>query len=63
MIFKDKDMYNAKSDYGVMMAWLLSYSQMGKNPHDDVPDGLAQFAKFIENKYMTREARVIKSPF
>lgn len=63
VIFKDKDMYNAKSDYGVMMAWLLSYSQMGKNPHDDVPDGLAQFAKFIENKYMTREARVIKSPF
>ena len=63
VLFKDKEMYNPKSHYGVMMSWLLSYSQMGKNPHDDIPDGLAQFSKFIENKYMRRDTMIVRSPF
>ena len=32
-----------------MMGFLLSYSVRGKNPHDDVPDGLASFALFVQN--------------
>lgn len=43
--FKDKSMYTAKEDYGVMMEQLLSYTTAGKNIHDDVCDGLASFAK------------------
>ena len=43
--FRDKSLYNSKEDYGVMMSQLLSYSLVGKNPHDDVCDGLASFAK------------------
>lgn len=49
VLFKDKSMYKPKDNYGVMMAFLLSYSVVGKNPHDDVPDGWAQFALFAQN--------------
>ena len=50
MIFKDKSLYSPKSDYGVMMNWLFLYSVTGKNPHDDVPDTLANYALFTERK-------------
>lgn len=49
VLFKDKSMYKPKDNYGVMMAFLLSYSVVGKNTHDDVPDGWAQFALFSQN--------------
>ena len=47
-LFKGKELYKTKDDYGKMMAFLLSYSVAGKNSHDDVPDGLAQLALFID---------------
>lgn len=47
-LFKSKELYEIKDDYGKMMAFLLSYSVAGKNSHDDVPDGLAQLALFID---------------
>lgn len=49
VLFRDKDLYRCKEDYGKMMGFLLSYSVRGKNPHDDVPDGLANFAVFVQN--------------
>jgi len=49
VIFRDKTLYKQKDDYGKMMSFLLSYSVAGKNAHDDVPDGLAQFAVFTQN--------------
>lgn len=62
VLFKDKSMYKPKEHYGVMMSWLLSYSVKGKNPHDDVPDGWAQFALFVQNK-IPSQAAVYKSPY
>jgi len=50
MIFRDKSLYTPKSDYGVMMRWLFSYSVTGKNTHDDVPDALANYALYITRK-------------
>lgn len=50
VIFKDDSLYTPKSDYGVMMKWLLSYSVTGKNVHDDVPDCMANYALFITRK-------------
>lgn len=61
VLFKDKSMYKPKEHYGVMMAFLLSYSVKGKNAHDDVPDGWAQFALFVQNKIPVA-ATVINSP-
>ena len=47
VIFRDESQYTAKSDYGVFIRWLLSYSVAGKNAHDDVPDCLANFALYV----------------
>lgn len=43
ILFKDKSMYGVKSDYGVFMSQLLSYTTSGKNLHDDIPDVLSCF--------------------
>lgn len=48
VIFKDITEYEPKSDYGVMMSFLCSYTQLGKNKHDDAPDALAMFAQFAD---------------
>jgi predicted phage terminase large subunit-like protein len=47
IIFKDESLYTAKSDYGVFMRWLMSYSVAGKNAHDDVPDCMSLVALYI----------------
>lgn len=62
VLFKDKELYKPKDEYGVMMSWLLSYSVVGKNPHDDVPDGLASFALYVTNGIPVK-AQIINSPF
>lgn len=48
VIFKDITEYEPKSDYGVMMSFLCSYTQLGKNKHDDAPDALAMFAQYVD---------------
>lgn len=64
VLFKDKSLYSKKSDYGVMMDWLLTYSVAGKNVHDDVPDGWANFALFIQGKIPhTAKVEAIQNPF
>jgi len=62
VLFKDSSLYKAKDDYGVMMSFLLSYSVKGKNPHDDVPDGWAQFALFVQNMVGCK-VTVMQRPF
>lgn len=46
--FKDSTEYDPKSDYGNMMTYLCSYTQLGKNKHDDAPDALAMFALYVQ---------------
>jgi predicted phage terminase large subunit-like protein len=54
VVFKDFTEYDPKSDYGVMMSYLCSYTQLGKNKHDDAPDALAMFALFVESLFGTK---------
>lgn len=61
--FKDKSMYAPKSQYGVMMAQLLSYSVSGKNINDDVADVFATFALRIKKGNGKRETIIMPSPF
>ena len=61
VLFRDREHYTPKEDYGKMMGFLLSYSVRGKNPHDDVPDGLATFALFVTTGFV-RPASIIQSP-
>lgn len=59
VIFKDITKYEPKSDYGVMMSFLCSYTQLGKNKHDDAPDTLAMFAQFVD-ALLGGEGQVVK---
>lgn len=43
ILFKDESYYESNREYRDMMQQLTSYSMMGKNKHDDVPDCLAMF--------------------
>lgn len=61
-LFKDKDDYTQKSDYGVFMSFLLSYSVAGKNKFDDVPDCMANFALYVSRKNRFRKTIIMPSP-
>ena len=61
-LFKNKEDYTPKSDYGVFMNFMHSYSVAGKNKFDDVCDCLANFALYITKKDRVRKAVIIESP-
>lgn len=60
-LFKFKEDYDPKSDYGKAMNFMLTYSVAGKNKFDDVVDGLANFRLFVES--MTVVTGVAKAAF
>lgn len=62
-VFKDKDDYTPKSDYGVFMSFLLSYSVAGKNKFDDVPDCMANFALYISRGKRIAIVSAVENPF
>lgn len=47
-LFWDESCYPDK-EYREAMRWLFRYSMNGKNKHDDIPDGMAQFADFAQS--------------
>lgn len=63
VLFKDKEHYKPKDDYGIMMSWLMTYSVVGKNDHDDVPDGLANFCLFVTKGGLMAKAEAATNPF
>lgn len=60
-LFKDESLYTKKSDYGKMMDFLCTYTVSGKNKHDDVPDGMAQFAEYAQS-FSGAEVKVFSRP-
>lgn len=60
ILFKDKSLYVRNSDYGRFMNGLLTYSVAGKNPHDDVPDAMANFTLFA-TRPERKAARIMKN--
>lgn len=63
IIFKDRSLYTAQEDYGVMMSELMRYSVSGKNLNDDVPDVFSNFSLKVNTVKRNKQAKVIKSPF
>lgn len=61
-LFKHKSMYSGGSEYGTMMRLLTTYSLMGKNKYDDVPDGMSMLAEFIQS-LEGNAVQVFKRPF
>ena len=61
-VFKDRSRYAPNTPYWKMIQKLCSYTIKGRNKHDDVPDGMAQLAEYIQG--MTgSEARIVRRPF
>lgn len=61
-LFMDSTKYKANTDYGKMMQMMTGYTLMGKNKHDDVVDGLAMSALYLQNME-TGRVEVIARPF
>lgn len=62
VLFRDRDSYTKKSDYGRFMDFMFSYSVVGRNKFDDVPDSLANFALFVTRSLYRRKTRIMRSP-
>lgn len=62
IVFKDRSLYEPKSDYAEMMSWLLKYSVSGKNLHDDVPDVFSNFALRIKRGNRVKKTVIMSSP-
>lgn len=62
VLFKDSSLYPSNREYRDAMAQLCSYSMMGKNKHDDVPDVLAMFIDWVMSG-MANTVTIIKRPF
>lgn len=62
VLIKDKSMYTPKSPYGKAVAALMAYTVAGKNPTDDVPDGMGMFAEYVANG-TRKPTQIINSPF
>ena len=61
-LFLDSTKYKANSDYGKAMAMLTGYTLVGKNAHDDVPDGLAMAILYMNSK-ISSSVEVFQRPF
>ena len=62
VLFKDPSLYPSNREYRDAMSQLCSYSMMGKNKHDDVPDVLAMFIDWVMSG-MANTVTIIKRPF
>lgn len=62
-LFKEKEDYAPKSDYGMFMNFMLTHSTAGKNKFDDVVDCLANFALYASKGRMKATVEAVKNPF
>ena len=62
VLFKDESYYASNREYREAMQQLTSYSMMGKNKHDDVPDCLAMFVDWQMSDH-TNTVQILKRPF
>ena len=62
IVFKDRTLYESKSEYAEMMSQLLRYSISGKNPNDDVPDVFSNFALRMTSRNKIKQSAIISSP-
>lgn len=59
-LFKYESEYD--KEYRTAMNFLCSYTMMGKNKHDDVPDSLSMLTNFVSNRSTTK-VQILKRKF
>lgn len=64
-LFLEPSLYAPKTDYGLFMECLVTYTTKGKVLHDDAPDSLAILSEFYQEKTgkPQKTTRIIKSPY
>ena len=62
VLFKDESKYALDKEYRQAMSQLTTYSMVGKNKHDDVPDALAMFIDW-QMSDRSNIATIMKRPF
>ena len=62
VLFKDESLYTQDREYRDAMNQLTTYSMMGKNKHDDVPDTLAMFVDW-QMSDRANIATIMRRPF
>lgn len=61
-LFKDDSIIKNDKEYRRMLQFLCGYTMAGKNKNDDVPDGMAQLAEYIQS-FSLNKVEIIKRPF
>lgn len=51
VIFLEPSLYTPKSQYGLFMGNVVSYTTKAKVPHDDAPDSLAMFSEMVREMF------------
>ena len=62
VLFKDESLYAQDREYREAMTQLTTYSMIGKNKHDDVPDALSMFVDW-QMSDRANTAIIMKRPF
>lgn len=62
-LFLDPSLYTPKSDYGLFMGNVCSYTTKAKVPHDDGIDSLAMLAEYVAESLGRKQSRIIRSPY
>ncbi len=60
--FLHPSQYKSKSDYGLFMANVTTYTTRAKVAHDDGPDSLAMMAEYVQNP-LGGKATAMRNPF
>lgn len=61
-LFKDNSVLKDNKEYRTFLRFLTTYTLVGKNKHDDVPDAMAQLAQYAESFTMAK-VEVFTSPW
>lgn len=62
-LFLDPSLYTPKSDYGLFMGNVCSYTTKAKVPHDDGIDSLSMLAEYVQDTLGRKESRIVRSPY
>ena len=61
-LFKDDSVIKNDKEYRRFLQFLCGYTMSGKNKFDDVPDGMSQFAEFVQS-FALNKVEIVKRPF
>lgn len=62
-LFLEPSLYTPKSDYGLFMGNVCSYTTKAKVPHDDGIDSLSMLAEYVQDMFGRKKSKIIKSPY